>query len=112
MTISHIVSAWHRAVNARDTDELANVVAGNVLLSGPRGQTTGRDEVIEWVTRSGITLQTRHRHEISPTEMVVEELATWPGSDSAQIVFTRYRCDGQQLVSIARFGTLAESFNP
>lgn len=111
MTISHIVAAWHEAVNTRNEAQVSTLVAENVLLSGPKGQTSGRDDVIAWITRSGITLQERKRHEISSTEMVVEEFASWLGSDSAQIVFTRYRCVGQQLVSIARFGTLADAFN-
>lgn len=111
MEIEHLITQWHIAVNARDKESIAEIVGKDILLGGPKGESSGLNTVIDWVDRSGITLTDVNWHPISPNEMVVEESATWPGSETATSIFTRYRSDGKLLVSIHRYNDLHAALN-
>ena len=106
MEIEKIITAWHAAVNAADEPALAAIVSADVELSGPRGTTHGRDEVLAWIQRAGITLVPTDWHPIGLREMVVAESAMWPGSSEVTPVFTRYRIAGGKIAAIHRFDTL------
>lgn len=109
MDLEELVANWHTAVNQRHLEDIASIVADDVLLSGPKGDTAGRGAVEDWVQRSGISLVGMNWHPILATEMVVEEGATWPGSADTIQVFTRHQSDGEVLTSIRRFDSLADA---
>lgn len=70
---------WHRAVNARDLDEVRAVTASDVEVGGPRGTARGLDACVEWVGSSGIRLEPTRAHSVDGRHTVVAQDATWPG---------------------------------
>ena len=109
MEIEQVIATWHAAVNARDEATVAQIVSNDVELRGPRGRQQGRAEVLAWMQRARITLEPREWHPIDAGEIIVEESATWPATDTATLVFTRYCVQGGAITSIDRFATLQDA---
>ncbi|WP_220729552.1 hypothetical protein [Streptomyces radicis] len=79
---------------------------------GPRGAgpiTPG--QFAEWVGRSGITLVPRSWHPISGRLMVVEEDASWPGSEVPTRVATVFRVVDGQVTAALRLPDLASALD-
>lgn len=101
-----IVQKWHGAVNARDDRALADCLAEDVALGGPRDVRSGRQEAIDWVHRSGIQITPENWHPVDDRELVVEERATWPNNDDSVLIYVRYRVEGGMITAIRRFTDL------
>jgi hypothetical protein len=78
-----VVAAWHDAVNAGDATRLAAVLDEDIELLGPRGASTGRATVIDWLARAGITLDPR-RIFGREGRVVVEQQAIWRDPETGQ----------------------------
>lgn len=76
-----VVKAWHDALNGGDIGKLMTLVAEDVMLSGPRGETSGAAVVGEWVARANIKLYPLAyfaQNQTAPVQVVVvEENGEW-----------------------------------
>ncbi|MFG1947503.1 nuclear transport factor 2 family protein [Nonomuraea sp. NPDC048826] len=101
------ITQWHTSVNARDPERAAKAVSDPVVVLGPKGAgAITPEQFAEWVERSGITLVPRSRHPISERLMVVEQDATWPGSESPTRVATVFRVAGGKVSAALRLPDL------
>jgi ketosteroid isomerase-like protein len=71
-----VVRAWIEAVNAGDIDRVGELVADDVAILGPRGETTGRDAVASWIGYTGILIELADVR-IEEGRATIETLATW-----------------------------------
>ena len=81
---SEIVRAWHKAVNRGDADALVALCDDDIEVGGPRGSARGNAVLRDWLDRAGIQLEPR-RWFASPTELVVEQVATWRRPDGGAL---------------------------
>ncbi len=107
-----VVAAWHDAVNTGDATRLAAVLDDDVELLGPRGTSTGRAVVIDWLARAGITLDPR-RFFGREGRVVVEQRAIWrdpetgqPGEPQTVASTFLVDVDTGRVCHIARYGDL------
>ena len=104
------IQRWHERVNAADLDGVRNVIAEQLVVSGPRGVgTITAGEFTEWVVRSGIRLEPVSWHAASERVIVVEQQATWPESQDAQTVATVFRVTGDRVSAALRFPDLEQA---
>src|SRR5215207_10043597 len=87
-----IVRAWHEAVNRGDADALLALSDEDIEVGGPRGSARGSAVLRNWLGRAGIQLEPR-RWFASPSELVVEQVATWQSADHRLLVHCR-ECAG------------------
>lgn len=108
-----IVSAWHEAVNAGDTERLAELVSDDVEISGPRGIARGRHVLTDWVERTHIRMEPAAWYLRGETVIVCEH-ATWPGEDGTpgdpQSVASVFIVHDNQIASIARYSDQVAAF--
>jgi hypothetical protein len=100
-----LVEAWHDAVNQRDDVRLRGLTTPEVSLGGPRGGQGGQDALVDWVSRSGITMVPLHRIAVGDRFAVVQE-ARWPGDPEVHQVVTVFAFQNERISSIDRFATL------
>jgi hypothetical protein len=103
------VVQWHDAVNGGDSSP---VVSDPIIVNGPRGAgPLTPSGFLDWVHRSGISLQARSFHPVSDRVLVVEQDARWPGSPSWTPVATVFRVsrDGTRVSAALRFPSLPEA---
>jgi hypothetical protein len=107
-----VVRAWHEAVNRGDADALVALSDEDIEVSGPRGSARGHVILRDWLDRAGIQLEPR-RWFASPPDLVVEQVATWRGSDGAvtnpQIIASSFTVDGGKVMRTIRYGSLEEA---
>jgi hypothetical protein len=107
-----VVRAWHDAVNRGDADALVALCDDNIEVGGPRGSARGHAILRDWLERAGIQLAPR-RWFASPTELVVEQLATWRGPDGAvtdpQIIASSFAVESGRVTRTVRYGSLEEA---
>jgi hypothetical protein len=107
-----VVRAWHEAVNRGDADALVALSDDDIEVGGPRGSARGSAVLRKWLGRAGIRLEPR-RWFASPTEMVVEEVATWRGPDGAvtdpAIIASSFTVENARVTRTVRFGSLSEA---
>ncbi len=108
-----VVAAWHDAVNAADAARLVAVLDEDVVLLGPRGASTGRAVVIDWLARAGITLDPC-RIFGREGRVVVEQQVIWRDPETGQpgepqIVASTFLVDADtgRVCHIARYPDLA-----
>lgn len=102
-----VISWWHTAVNDADLDRAATAVSDPVVVLGPQGAgAISRDEFVEWVRRSGITLVPRSWHPVGARLMAVEQDATWPADRSPTRVATVFRVTGDRVSAALRLPDL------
>jgi hypothetical protein len=101
-----LVSAFHRALNGGDVETLLTLVAEDVEVGGPRGSARGKSVVAEWFGRANVRLEPIRSFQRDDS-VIVEEAATWRGSDGAVIgtatVATLYTVRVGAIVEILRF---------
>ncbi|MCP2252579.1 hypothetical protein LY13_001322 [Prauserella aidingensis] len=77
------------------------------MVLGPKGAgSITPAQFADWVERSGIRLIPRSWHPIGERLAVVEEDATWPGSDAATRVATVFRVSGGKVTAALRLPDL------
>jgi hypothetical protein len=111
-TLENLINAWHEAVNRRDLDAARALVTDRVEVSGPRGtHSITPQEFADWIVASGIRLRPLSAHPVDAATMVVEQAATWPGSDTETTVATLFRAHNGALTTIRRFASLPEALH-
>jgi ketosteroid isomerase-like protein len=109
-----VVRAWHEAVNRGDADALVALCDNDVEIGGPRGSAHSRAVLRDWLGRAGIRLDHR-RWFSSPTEVVVEQVATWRGPDGAvtdpEFVASSFTVENALVKRMIRYGTLLEALD-
>ncbi len=107
-----VVRSWHEAVNRGDADALIALCDDDIEVGGPRGSARGRAILRDWLERAGIQLEPR-RWFVSPTELVVEQVATWRVPDGAvtdpQIIASSFTVEDGRVMRTVRFGSLEEA---
>jgi hypothetical protein len=107
-----IVRAWHEAVNQGGADALVALCHDDIEVGGPRGSGRGSALLRDWLGRAGIQLEPR-RWFASPTELVVEQVATWRGPDGVvtnpEIVASSFTVEEGRVKRTVRFGSLNEA---
>ncbi|MDQ3547744.1 MAG: nuclear transport factor 2 family protein [Chloroflexota bacterium] len=108
-----IVRAWHEAVNAGDTERLADLVANDVEIGGPHGSTYGLAVLIDWVGRTGIQMQPTDWYQRGET-IIVCQRATWRSEDGEpgvpQNVGSVFIVRDNRIGSILRYADLSGAF--
>jgi hypothetical protein len=107
-----IVRAWHEAVNRGDADALLALSDDDIEVGGPRGSARGSAVLRNWLGRSGIQLEPR-RWFASPSELVVEQVATWQSPDDTvsdpQIIASSLTVENALVTRTVRYGSLMEA---
>jgi hypothetical protein len=107
-----VVRAWHDAVNRGDADALVALCDEDIEVGGPRGSARGSAVLRDWLGRAGIQLEPR-RWFASPTELVVEQVATWRGQDGGvtnpELIASSFEVENGLVSRIVRYGSLDEA---
>jgi len=107
-----IVRAWHEAVNRGDADALLALSDDDIEVGGPRGSARGSAVLRNWLGRAGIQLEPR-RWFASPSELVVEQVATWqsPGDTVSvpQIIASSFTVENALVTRTVRYSSLMEA---
>ena len=106
------VRAWHAAVNRGDADAVVALSHDDIEVGGPRGSARCSALLRDWLARAGIQLEPR-RWFASPTELVVEQIATWRSPDGAvtdpQTIATSFSVEGGLVTRTVRYDSLMEA---
>jgi hypothetical protein len=104
------IDEWHASVNEGDHERSARAVGDPIVVLGPKGAgPITPEQFAGWVDRSGITLIPRSWHPVSERLVVVEEDATWPGSEAPTRVATVFRVSGTKVTAALRLPDLASA---
>ncbi|KSZ60426.1 SnoaL-like domain-containing protein [Rhodococcus rhodochrous J3] len=104
------VLAWHDAVNSNDIDTLVQLSSDDIVLPTPDDDPDqGLDELREWATTAGVTLQPG-RMFVHRGVVVVEETATWASDPGPREEAIAFRVVDDQVVTVVRHTDLAEAF--
>jgi hypothetical protein len=107
-----IVRAWHQAVNWGDADALVALCDDDIEIVGPRGSACGNAVLRDWLGSAGIRLEPR-RWFASPTELVVEQVATWRGQDGGvtdpEVIASSFEVESGLVSRTVRYGSLTEA---
>lgn len=76
----NLADKWMDACNAQDVDTLLEITSPTIEISGPRGSGYGKGLLVEWLERTGFTLETLSIYGRKGT-LVYEQLATWSGQE-------------------------------
>jgi hypothetical protein len=108
MNAIQTVLAWHEALNAGDIDRLVALCREDVRVGGPRGSGSGHDLLREWFARAGLQLQARRVFHRPGGDVVVEQLATWPGTEPATVA-SSFSLDEGTIATILRYDDLRQA---
>ncbi|GGO44789.1 hypothetical protein GCM10012287_11150 [Streptomyces daqingensis] len=109
------VREWHRAVNERDASAARAVAAEDIVMSGPRGETSGVDSLAGWVEHAGIHLRAVSWHAVDGSTVIVEQDATWPSAphadpDAAPVrLATLFRLRDDHITAVLRYDGLTQA---
>lgn len=109
-TLDSVIVIWHVAVNNKDGATAAAACTEDVVVSGPKGEAAGRDEMRRWVETAGVRLMPRDCYDV-PGGIVVEQDATWDsdGTGTPVTVFSSFGLRNGSISSIHRFASLDEA---
>lgn len=109
-TLDSVIVIWHVAVNNRDGATAAAACTEDVVVSGPKGESAGRDEMRRWVETAGVRLMPRDCYDV-PGGIVVEQDATWNSDATGRpaTVFSTFGLRNGSISSIHRFASLEEA---
>ncbi len=105
----NIADKWIDACNTQDVDALSEITSPTIEISGPRGSGYGKVLLVDWLERTGLTLETLSIYGRKGL-LVYEQLARWNGKEGrtageanvASVIKVR---DGK-VVFISRFDDL------
>jgi Domain of unknown function (DUF4440) len=109
-----VVEAWQEAANRQDAARLLELSAPNIEVVGPRGSGFGRQLLLEWLGRAGLSLTTL-RAFVRHDAVVLEQQAVWHAVDTGEVtgemvLASAFRVDSQnQVARVARCDTLGEA---
>src|SRR5919199_438638 len=103
-TLDSVIVIWHVAVNNGDGATAAAACTEDVIVGGPRGDATGRDQMRRWVETAGVRLMPRDAWDV-PGGIVVAQDATWKGQEQAGAVtlYSTFGLRNGSISSIHRF---------
>lgn len=104
------VLAWHDAVNSNDIDTLVRLSSDDIVLpTDDDDPDQGLDELREWATSEGVTLQPG-RMFVHNGIVVVEERLTWASNETPVDEGIAFRVVDDQVVTVVRHPSLEEAF--
>jgi hypothetical protein len=109
------VHHWHRAVNDKNLIAARAVVAADIVMGGPKGESVGVEAFVEWIGHAGIHLEPISWHPVDDQTVVVEQNASWPSNPEADpaagpvSVATLFQLDGERVKVALRFDELHEA---
>lgn len=104
------VLAWHDAVNSNDIDTLLQLSSDDIVLPTPDDDPDqGLDELREWATTSGVTLEPG-RMFVHEGVVVVEERAIWASEPEPRTEAIAFRVVDDRVVTVVRHADLDEAF--
>ncbi|NLV78745.1 MAG: nuclear transport factor 2 family protein [Rhodococcus sp.] len=105
------VLAWHDAVNSNDIDTLVELSSDDIVLpTDDDDPDQGLDELREWATTSGVTLEPG-RMFVHAGIVVVEERSTWAADPQNPVdEAIAFRVVDDQVVTVVRHPRLTDAF--
>jgi hypothetical protein len=105
-----VVQAWQEAANSRDIDQLVELSDPNIEIIGPRGSGYGHQLLRDWLSRAGLSLETR-RFFARENMIVAVQHGVWRSLETGEItseaeVASCFRVEGQRVVQLARYDSL------
>lgn len=109
-TSSAIAHAWVEAANRQDGDRLTELSSPDIEIVGPRGSVRGTAVLREWLTRAGLTLESK-RTFVRGGTVVVEQYGVWRSVETGEAageasVASRFEVEGGRIVAYERFDDL------
>ena len=108
-----VVSAWHEALNSKDTELLVELSDPDVEVGGPRGSGRGVRLLREWVDRANIRLKPLRIYHRADT-VIVEQGAQWRSADAgeapgSQTVASIFVVQDGRVAGVLRYPSLADA---
>lgn len=109
-----IVQRWQEAANTRDIALLGELSAPDIAVVGPRGSGFGRQLLVEWLGRAGLTLTTV-RAFVRGDMVVLEQRGVWRALDTGEVTGDQSLASvfhvnqHGQVDKFARYGHLGEA---
>lgn len=111
----NVVRAWEQAVNELTIDRALELSHPEIEIVGPRGIARGQGVLRDWLSRAGLTLETRHR--FTPGEAVVnDQHGVWRdvaggGVVGEAAVASHYKVEDGQITYVARYEALDKALD-
>jgi hypothetical protein len=106
----NVVRAWEQAVNKLAIDRVLELSHPEIEIVGPRGIARGRDVLKDWLSRAGLTLETR-RSFTRDEAVVNDQQGVWRDVESGGVVgeaavASHYKVENGQVTYVARYEAL------
>lgn len=106
----NVVRAWEQAVNELAIDRALELSHPEIEIVGPRGIARGRDVLKDWLSRAGLTLETR-RSFTRDEAVVNDQQGVWRDVESGGVVgeaavASHYKVENGQVTYVARYEVL------
>ena len=110
-----VALAWIEAANQRDLERLMRLSDPNIDIVGPRGSIRGSAILRDWLSRAGLTLESR-RSFARGGSVVVEPHGVWRSPETGDVVgvadvASRFRVEGAHVVTYERFDNVAAALS-
>ena len=110
-----VAHAWIEAANRRDIDELVRLSDPDIDIVGPRGSVRGTAILRDWLSRAGLTLESR-RTFVRDGIVVVEQHGVWRSPETGEVVgaadvASRFSVAGARVVAYQRFDNLGAALS-
>jgi hypothetical protein len=105
-----IALSWIAAANQRDVEGLVRLSDPDIDIVGPRGSVRGTAILRDWLSRAGLTLESR-RTFVRGGTVVVEQHGVWRSPDTGEVVgaadvASRFSVEGARVVAYERLDNL------
>ena len=105
-----IVRMWQDAANRQDVERLLELSDPNIEIIGPRGSGYGRELLRAWLSRAGLTLETRQVF-VRDAVVVLWQHGVWRSVETgdemgATDLASRFRVAGGRVTQYARYESL------
>ena len=109
------VKAWEQAVSALAIDQALELSDSNIEIVGPRGSAHGLDMLKDWLSRAGLSLETRHSF-ADGNVVVNEQIGVWRSLETGALidkkpVASHYKVAQGKVMYIARYDTLEKALD-
>lgn len=110
-----VAHAWIEAANQRDIEALTRLSDPDIDIVGPRGSVRGTAMLRDWLSRAGLTLESK-RTFVRDGNVVVEQHGVWRSPETGEVVgeadvASRFRVDGAQVAAYERFDNLGAALS-
>lgn len=101
-----VVYAWEQAVNTLAVERALELSHPYIEIVGPRGVAKGRDVLRDWLSRAGLSLETR-RSFARDAAVVNSQHGVWRDVESGDVVSeaavaSHYKVENGQVAYVAR----------